>query len=784
VNVDPGVWPAWGKARNDQVHPLVCHVLDTAAVAQRLVGVLTGPQCRDELRAAFEPLGEVDAWIATLCGLHDLGKHSPTFQGLQVEVALARFDELAAADLRRVAKRPELGRRIDTPHGLVTAMHMRDLLSRWGAPPATAELVAVALGGHHGYFPDGTALRQARREINNHGGQTWAAWRDRLVSEVIAVRGLTDPGEIPWQEVHVSSAAAVALAALTTISDWIASDTENFPYADVFDLPVYNRRADERASLAVERLGLYPWEPPTSFSELFQGEKPRPVQVVVERVTEDRDQPTLVIVEAPTGEGKSKAGIQAAAALMRRLGLLGTYVANPTKATSNQMLTELERLLERLGHDKTVSVRLIHSGALDHLNERAADPAGVGRDDEDDFDVQAKEWFTRKKSLLVPVGVGTIDQALKTVIRSGHVFVRLAALTNKVVVIDEVHAYDTYMSTLLDRLLAWLGRLGTSVVMLSATLPSGRRQELVAAWQSGLLRCLPRDTPKAEPSTDYPRVTVAGTGKPVAERAEVSDLNVSRPLHLTPINDEDVVDWALEQVADGGCAVVMHNLVSRVIATHAALVARVAALPTEIRPRLFVIHGQLDDGPRRAVETELKAAFGKNGARPRAIVVSSQVLEQGLDLDFDAMLTDLAPVDWLIQRAGRLHRHDRARGELRLAIAGVVDIEAGPQFPRYSELVYAPITLMRTWALLRERTCLNLPDDIPTLVDAVYGPGGAIVCPSGWEELWQIETERLAHALKVAERNARLMYLPHPNAVSHLGELTKHSKHAGRTRSR
>jgi CRISPR-associated endonuclease/helicase Cas3 len=165
-------------------------------------------------------------------------------------------------------------------------------------------------------------------------------------------------------------------------------------------------------------------------------------------------------------------------------------------------------------------------------------------------------------------------------------------------------------------------------------------------------------------------------------------------------------------------------------------------------------------------------------------VVSSQVLEQGLDLDFDAMLTDLAPVDWLIQRAGRLHRHDRARGELRLALTGVVDTEAGPQFPRYSELVYAPITLMRTWALLRERPCLNLPDDVPTLVDAVYGPNEVIACPPGWEELWQTGTDRLARALKVDERNARLMYLPHPNAVSHLDELTNHSKHAGRTRSR
>ncbi|MGW0195900.1 CRISPR-associated helicase Cas3' [Nonomuraea sp. NPDC003201] len=784
--MNAAIWAAWGKAGKDQVRPLVHHILDTAAVAELLLERLMGPRCRDELRAAFEPLGQVDSWIATLCGLHDLGKQSPTFQGLKIDLALARFDESAAADLKRVQKKAGLGRRIDTSHGLVTAMHMKDLLLRWGAPSATAEGVAVALGGHHGYFPDGTALRQAQREVNNHGGPTWERWRDELVSEIITVRGMPVLGEEPWQDVYLSSAAAVGLAALTTISDWIASDVRNFPHAEILNLLEYSKRANELASQAVERLEMRSWEPPTSFIELFPKDRPRPVQAVVERVTAGRDQSTLVIVEAPTGEGKSKAGIQAAAALMDGVGLLGTYVGMPTQATSNQMLTELEDLLHQLGQDREMSVRLVHSAATDHLNERAANPTDVGRDDEDDSDIQAQEWFTRKKNLLAPVGVGTIDQALKAVIRSGHVFVRLAALTNKVVVIDEVHAYDTYMSTLLDRLLAWLGRLGTSVVMLSATLPSARREELVAAWQSGLLRCLPREAPKLEPFAVYPRVTVAGAGKPVVEAAGVSELNVNRPLRLTRIQDEDVVDWVLEQVADGGNAVVMHNLVRRAADTYAALEERVAALPAETRPRLFMINGRLATGTRRAVEAELKAAFGKDGSRPRAIVVSTQVLEQGLDLDFDAMVTDLAPIDWLIQRAGRLHRHTRTgtRGELVLAITGVVDTEDGPQFPPYLETVYAPMTLLRTWALLRERTLLNLPDEVPALVDAVYGLAEAIPCPAGWEESWQIAAEKMTRARQVAQRNARLMYLPHPNAVTHLGELTKHSKHAGRTRNR
>lgn len=787
MNAIPTSLSPWAKTDKKGHHPLICHALDTAAVAERLIEPLIGPRCRNELRAAFEPLGDPDAWIALLCGLHDLGKFSPTFQGLNIELALKRFDESdesIAADLIAVRKRSGLDVRVDTPHGLVTAMHMKDLLLRWDASTDTAEMIAVALGGHHGHFPNGAALRQARREVNNHGGQTWEGWRDAFVREVAAAHGLPDPAGLPWWDVHVSTAAAVGLAALTTVSDWVASDADNFTYADISDPVAYAKQANERATIAVETLELRPWSLPASFAALFPKKSPRPVQTVVERLTADRHEPSLIIVEAPTGEGKSKAALQAAAALINNLDLTGAYVAMPTKATSNQMHEELEELLENLGDDRT-KARLIYSNAGEYLAELNITPTDVGRDDPDGSDVQAKEWFTRKKSLLVPLGVGTVDQALKAAIRSGHFFVRLTALSGKVVVIDEVHAYDVYMSTLLDRLLAWLGRLGTSVVMLSATLPSERRDELVAAWQSGLLRCLPRETPRAEPFTGYPRVTMAGAGKPMVEAAGLSELNTGRKLRLTRVADDDVVDWALNHVADGGCVAVMHNLVRRAVATHAALEERIAKLSPEERPRLLAINGQLPAGVRHAIETELKAAVGRNGKRPpKMIVVSTSVLEQGLDLDFDAMLTDLAPVDNLIQRAGRVHRFSTApsRGEAVLAITGVDDTDKGPRFPQYLHTIHAPMTLMRTWALLRERTTLDMSVEVSTLVDAVYGPAEAIACPIGWEDSWQAAAEKLANQRRNNEHDARLMYLPHPTTVTHLGELTMHGKSTKNTR--
>jgi CRISPR-associated endonuclease/helicase Cas3 len=408
----------------------------------------------------------------------------------------------------------------------------------------------------------------------------------------------------------------------------------------------------------------------------------------------------------------------------------------------------------------------------------------VGTDDPGDSDVAAQGWFTRKKNLLGVLGVGTVDQALKAAIRSGHMFVRLAALSNKVVVIDEVHAYDTYMSTLLDRLLAWLGRLGVSVVVLSATLPSRRRQDLVAAWQSGLQRCHQTDAPSMPASSAYPRVTRAGSGVPVVRAAEASDLNANRVVRLERVADDGIVEWLLAQAEGGRCVAVVHNLVRRAIATHESLKSRIAELPEGERPRLIAITGQLAVTQRRAVEAELRAGFGPGGSRPRAIVVGTQVLEQSLDLDFDVMLTDLAPIDSMIQRAGRVHRHDRspARGVPVLAISGVTDGPTGPAFPPYLGHVYAPMVLLRTWALLRGEKELRCPEQVPTLVDAVYGSAQAVHCPSGWEKAWQKAADQLDRALDKHNRDARTVYPPHPEAVTHLSELTARGKSTRRTR--
>ncbi|WP_433274516.1 CRISPR-associated helicase Cas3' [Actinosynnema sp. CS-041913] len=781
------MWGAWGKASGTRPpHPLVCHVVDTAAVAELLMPVLLGPSCLAELRGAFAALGDPDGWVAVLCGLHDLGKYGPGFQALRADLVAERLGGEAAADVAYL-ERPKGVPRVDTPHGTVTALHVRDMLTRWGMPRSHAVVVAAALGGHHGYYPAGGEVDQAATEVNDHGGVRWAGWRDGMVLDLVRAFGLEEPESARWAGVRVGVRAAVALAALTTVSDWIASDTTNYTSPEgPFDLVDYVAQARDRARGALKKAGLRAWTAPsdTSFGALFPDlTELRPVQVTARSLVAGRTGPTMLVVEAPTGEGKTNVALQAAATLVGESRLTGVYVAMPTKATSHQFLDEFERLLKHV--DDPSAVKLIHSDAKAFLEERAVEPSDVGRDDREDSEVAAREWFTRKRSLLASLGVGTVDQAAKSVVRSGHLFVRLTALSSKVVVFDEVHAYDTQMSALLDRLLMWLGWLGTSVVLLSATLPSRRHLELVTAWQAGVLGCPPSAVPAVEGDASYPRVTVAGREPARTVPVGVSELNSGRKVVLDKVvSDEKVVGWLIDRARGGRAAAVVHNLKSRAKATFEAVRDAVEDLPPHEQPKVVLLHGELTTAVRRRTEAQLRCWFGRQGKRRHAIVIGTQVLEQSLDLDFDAMLTDLAPIDLLIQRAGRVHRHRRdGRGELVLGVTGVTDTPTGPTFPRYLHSVYSTYLLMRTWAMLRDKQTIECPDEVSGLVDAVYGVDEAIVCPEEWKASWQASARTHRRAIEAQKDQAHHWYAPMPMAVERLNELTDIPKYVRNLRA-
>ncbi|MEY8040061.1 CRISPR-associated helicase Cas3' [Saccharopolyspora cebuensis] len=781
VGVDAPVWGAWGKAGSAaEPHPLVCHAIDTAAVAELLYDVVLGPKIRRELERGLGPLGDVRSWVAVLCGWHDIGKVSPIFQAMHTIFAeryLGREVRELVESLHGTSKVPD----VRTTHGVLTTVHLSQCLERWSASVAVRDALAFGLGGHHGSMPSARTVQAARHRRAHHGADPWQDLRTRVMREVAQLWDLRDPAEAAWDAVSLSVPAFVGLAGLTSVSDWVASDTTNFDYAELplpEDLRPYRDLARQRAATAVEvRLRWRRWAPPadTSYSSLF-GEDPRPLQQLVETVVAGCDEPGVLTIEAPTGEGKTRAGFQAAATLARRLGLSGMYFALPTRATAAQVHSELEAVAQRLGIGEPPN--LVQS-------VRGLEPSAVDEDGDGVHD--GHEWFTRKRGLLFPVGVGTIDQALQAAITSRHVFVRLTGLSGKVLVIDEAHDLDAHMRTLLRRLMWWCGRLGIPVVLMSATLPSDDREELIAHWRTGRLQRKPGEIAARTVGAGGQQVLWAGAENvSVPSRVELSEVNARRPPvtvhHLD--GEKEMSSWLQARLQERGCALVIRNLVRDAQHTHGLLKDALKDWP--VKPELVLLTGHTPSRQRREIETRLRNVLGpKASDRPHMLVVGTQVLQHSLDLDFDLLASDVAPINELIQRVGRVHRHERdpqsrACPVPELGLLQPPEGKNGPQFARGLHTVYPTALLLRTWLALQDRSELKLPAEAPELVHTIYTD--PVELQGTLARRFDTATQRMLDQDAAEESRVSRFYLPPLGSSDSIRELTRYPTLASRTR--
>ena len=702
----------WAKKKTEEhgeiYHPLLFHTFDVGIVARELwkTGLHKAIQ-----RFFTAELGlseqETIAWLSFLIALHDTGKASPAF---------IRQDQKAQEELR---KREFRFRPVNEkcPHGVITAYVLADLLQTVSKdnnfPRMFGRALGIAVGGHHGTFSGGAEAKPRQR-----GGEEWEDARKGLVEELARLFRVPLASLPNYSQKH---AFYVLLAGLTCVADWIGSNEEHFRYAPPGTTPgQYAPLAQKRARKAVEAVGWANWRPPASvatFAELFPSiQSPWPCQKQAETLAPQlTGSASLVLIEAPMGEGKTEAAMFLADYWAAKLQQQGCYFALPTQATSNQMFGRVKEFIEGRYPDQKVNLQLVHGANLLSKEFTALRfrtyPEEDGALNETHGNIAVQDWFLpKKRSLLAPFGVGTIDQALMAVLQTRHFFVRLFGLAHKTVIIDEVHAYDTYMSTLLERLLAWLRALGCSVVMLSATLPTQKRQELLQAYGG--------QTPIQ--STGYPQMTWA-SGE---ESGSVSFSAVRhRQIAVHHLGDSttELVEKLREAVKGGGCVAVVCNTVGR-----AQEVYRVFRQQQLVEPEyLQLLHSRFPFEEREERERTALESFGKDGTRPKAaILVSTQIIEQSLDLDFDLMITDLAPADLVLQRAGRLHRHENARPAQLTQPAlwlRMPDIEAGgvPNFGP-SQKIYDLYILLRSYIALKDRHTIHLPEDLPTIVEEVY----------------------------------------------------------------
>lgn len=608
-----------------------------------------------------EKLFPVDAPFAAAG--HDIGKVSPTFYNkLQKACGQAQLPGFS----------PDLEKQWGGHAGVSQAA-----AKGMAAPKYLPEI----LGQHHGFSPQ---LAGRSAEAEQFGGPPWQAQRVALVEELKKRLGMD------WPQI-ASPEQARLVAGLTSVSDWIGSGQH-------FENP--DEPWSGKIELALDEAGFIPprYQQRRSFEQVF-GFAPRPAQ---SQLIEAASQPGVYVLEAPMGLGKTEAALYAAYRLLEQGQASGIYFALPTQLTSNKIFERFNRFLEQVLAEECRHRSLLLHGSAWLVTEMGEEgrPGGA--------------WFNQaKRELLAPFAVGTIDQALMAAMNVKHGFVRAFGLAGKVVILDEVHAYDAYTGTLLDALVCLLRSLHCTVIILSATLNQSRRSQLLGDAKLS--------------AQAYPLITAAAQGQPVQELPVPVDAPPQRVVVRLQQDEAAAVAEALARADVGQQVLWIENTVKEAQQRYLDLASRAAELGVECG----LLHSRFIMTDRARIEARWVDVFGEPGWGGRAergrILVGTQVLEQSLDIDADFLVSRFAPTDMLLQRMGRMWRHTetpRAVGAQceawLLAPELAAAIEAPPSAFGASAYVYSPYVLCRSLEVWQARVAVSLPTDIRPLIEATY----------------------------------------------------------------
>ncbi|MGI6033486.1 MAG: CRISPR-associated helicase Cas3' [Coriobacteriales bacterium] len=819
IILSPQAKALWAKTGSDEERnlwsPLYVHLGDSAFIACKLWTEWLPNSIKQYISDFLD--GDDSAaktLVSWLAGVHDIGKATPGFQ-------------------YKVPERAELVEEMGLPvpdkhmvnHPFSHAYMGEAIFESWLDSRGWdySWTYGCIVGAHHGAPPSSD---QVLEDINSNsknfpkeglGDQDWQSIQLELLSWVFGLTGMANYEDL-FRVCSVPQPVQVLVSALVIMSDWIASNSDFFPLIQSVD-NCEELRA--RADAAWNSLSLpSAWHAVQSdldkqelfhrrFDGLPENATLRPAQLEALHAALSLDEPGLLIIEAPMGNGKTEASLLCAEVLAAKNGSGGVAYLLPTMATSNAMFGRVEKWLEHVpdARGKSVqSMQLLHSkaalnGDFSRLRSWGSTWMGDEEKSQTEEDVIAHQWFGgRKRGLLSSFVVGTVDQLLMAALKTKHVQLRHLGLAGKVVVIDEVHAYDAYMNTYLDRVLTWLGAYGVPTILLSATLPANRRNELIHAYRGkdrktssghSKRRDIPNAPRAATGNPAYPLITVATRQGELDESMYRTCLETSAGTDVIvrgiKDDDETLVAYLEDLLSDGGCACVLRDTVGRAQHTYEQLKQVFGDNHVKL------VHSRFIALDRMTNDAELLRLLGPDSEeRPeKLIVVGTQVIEQSLDIDFDVMFTDLAPIDLLLQRMGRLHRHQRGKGQserpkklqqAQCFITGVDNWEEEP--PSISEgvdKVYFPVLLWKSILALRTKTngngdvVVNLPHDIARLVELEYSahdeageqtPGSiGLNIPRCWVDAMRVAEDKLQKKRTESQANAEDWLLGKPKPI-------------------
>lgn len=753
----------WGKAQprseaGSAWHLLPFHALDVAAVGYELLA--RQPALRGALSQAC---GLDDAalqqWMPFFLALHDLGKFSEGFQKKRADI----FEILAG----RTPRKPD-DLRHDSMGYLLWIEFLQDRFLEAGTPDgdSVGDLLAwgeafgwwmLTVTGHHGQ-PPALPSKRVRHYFSREDLEAASAFLVACTDLFLTREAATALPRSPEPWANRLTVASWWLAGFAVLCDWLGSNQVFFSYhAEPQSLGSYwERVARPSAAKCVAAVGLLPVRPANflGLRGLFPViRQATPLQHVTESIPLASGA-QMFLVEDVTGAGKTEAAFVLLNRLLAAGSVEGAYLALPTMATANAMYSRTAAVYRRLFEEGThPSLVLAHSarGLVEGFRSSVIPVDGeMRRRYEGDYptaSAQCNAWLAdnRKVALLAQIGVGTIDQALLAVLQARHQSLRLLGLRGKLLMVDEAHANDPYVHALLCRLLEFHAAAGGSAVILSATLPNRMRQELVNSFAAGL------GAEPPEVATDaYPALThIASTGAAIVpvDTRESSQ----RVLEFSRLADEtEAVEWIVAEAEAGRAVAWVRNAVDDAIEGYRALVERLPPGSVTLFHARFALCDRLD------LERSLLGAFGPDSGaldRQGKVVVATQVIEQSLDVDFDRMVSDLAPLDSLLQRAGRLQRHRRDGMGDRLGDDSMADGRGAavlhvvsPEPVSDARQEWISSTLRRTgyvypdhgklW-LTAERVfsgSLRIPEDVRPAIERVYSDVSAADVPDSLQD--------------------------------------------------
>lgn len=562
---------------------------------------------------------------------------------------------------------------------------------------------AEVVGQHHGYFTDPKKI-PGKADPNRFGGPNWEHRREELIKKLAAFFNEKLPDSLTAEQI-------CALSGLTCVADWIGSGS-CFDGAD--DGPVTRKLVQKAiAAAGFRRLQIIP---NLSFKEIF-GFNPNPVQSALCSQCRKTGRGVYVL-EAPMGIGKTEAALYVAYKLLEANEATGIYFALPTRLTSDRIYDRFTGFIRKILKDpENYFPMLLHADNFLQMHElRKKWLGGMGGEGE-----PGNSWFdSSKRGLLARFAVGTVDQALLAVMNVKHAFVREFGLAGKVVILDEVHSYDMYTGTLIKELVDRLTALGSTVIILSATLTCSKKQQLLGGGigDEAKERAYPLISCK---KTDDSRISVCPVSVAGAEST------VSFGFH----SQDDCLKEAVERAMAGQQVLWIENTVKDA----QEIYRRISPFCTTSGIECGLLHSRFIQKDRFEKENRWTAVLGKDTrerSRQGRILVGTQILEQSLDIDADFMVSRFAPTDMLLQRSGRLWRHrfitrpESARQEMWLIEPEVEDVAKQPQKAfGSSSYLYWEYVLCRSFETMKNKFIdsngiINMPEDIRSLLENTY----------------------------------------------------------------